>query len=40
MIFPDRGESGGHVGEIIFQNDPLEAELWSILLAYLLFKLK
>ena len=24
---PDRGESGGHVGERIFQKDPLEAEL-------------
>ena len=34
------GSLGGHVGERSFQKDPLEAELWSILLVYLLFKLK
>ena len=31
---------GCNSASVIFQKDPLEAELWSILLAYLLFKLK
>ena len=34
-IFLIKGSLG-----VIFQKDPLEAELWSILLAYLSFKLK
>ena len=31
MTFSDREASWGHVGEIIFQKDPLEADLWPFL---------
>ena len=31
MTFSYRGASCGHVGQIIFQKDPLEADLWPFL---------